>query len=60
MVILVDVLVGTGNETKGTFGKAIAHYNTIESQRRVSLHTHFLVWLEEQPTTSQLLEAIAH
>jgi hypothetical protein len=45
-----DLLVRTDRtgSSVGLFGRARAHYGTIENQGRGSLHTHALVWLHGQ------------
>lgn len=58
--LLFDTVIGSDQKGagKGIFGSVFAHYGTIETQGRGSLHIHFLLWLDKQPTEEELLQAL--
>jgi hypothetical protein len=60
MELALSILIGSDKQgrKKGLFGHCKAHYATIESQGRGSLHAHFLLWLDEQPLQEDILEAL--
>ena len=40
---------------KGILGRVAAYFGTVESQGRGTLHLHLLIWLEDTPSSDELL-----
>ena len=43
---------------KGLLGRISAYFGTVESQGRGTLHLHLLIWLENTPTSDELLHLL--
>ncbi|GAA5924725.1 hypothetical protein JCM10213_000426 [Rhodosporidiobolus nylandii] len=52
---VLEILFGATRDgsKQGVFGRALAHYATIESGKRGYLHAHGLLWLHGQPSPAE-------
>ncbi|KAJ3549575.1 hypothetical protein NM688_g5163 [Phlebia brevispora] len=48
------VVLRVSEERTGLFGKTSAYYGTVESQGRLTLHLHLLIWIENALTLQQI------
>ncbi|PPQ75316.1 hypothetical protein CVT24_006993, partial [Panaeolus cyanescens] len=46
------------NKRKGLFGKPAAYYGTVEQQGRLTLHLHFLLWIDGSPSPQTIRERL--
>jgi hypothetical protein len=57
--LFVEVLLGTKHEDKqGLFGQTKSYFGTVESQGRMTLHLHCLVWLENAWSPQQIKDRL--
>ncbi|KAJ3559087.1 hypothetical protein NM688_g550 [Phlebia brevispora] len=50
----ISIILCAGTDEDGLFGKTSAYYGTVESQGRLTLHLHLLIWIEGSYTPSEI------
>ncbi|KAJ3557162.1 hypothetical protein NM688_g1617 [Phlebia brevispora] len=50
----LSVVLKVGTNEEGLFGKTSAYYGTVESQGRLTLHLHILVWIANALTPEEI------
>ncbi|KAJ2913599.1 hypothetical protein MD484_g6811, partial [Candolleomyces efflorescens] len=46
------------DQTRGLFGKPSGYYGTVEQQGRMTLHLHFLLWIEGAPSPQEIRDRL--
>lgn len=52
--MFIDIVLRDGKEEDGLFGRTSGYYGTVESQGRLTLHLHLLLWIENSDSPQQM------
>ena len=56
--LFVRIILRSGHELPGLFGRIRAYYGTVEAQGRLSLHLHLLLWIVSSLSPSDIRERL--
>ncbi|KAJ3483537.1 hypothetical protein NLI96_g6238 [Meripilus lineatus] len=56
--LFLKVILKTDSNDEGLFGKTIGYYGTVESQGRLTLHLHLLLWIENADSPEDMRQKI--
>ncbi|KAJ3487728.1 hypothetical protein NLI96_g3330 [Meripilus lineatus] len=52
--LFIDILLAPGSSKGGLFGPTLSYYGTVESQGRLTLHLHLLLWIKGSLSPNEL------